>query len=346
MEQYTPEQISRIAAGIRSKIGHFPYREATYEHKLELMNSLKNGDAYELELDNLRELVGHYNIFKNEIFTILHKANWETSILASYYTDNAIVEAKFEKPKYGSISPKQAWEDDRVLVEVALMMKTKNLTLTSNNIREGMFFYNEGRSDGQIREISTMRPSWMMGCVEIILGDVKGKKWLDISAGWGDRLIAAIALGMEYTGYDPNTLLIEGHNNILKELSTDGVPRNIVYEPFETSTPKENYYDIVLTSPPYFTLELYSDQLTQSSARYPEAGQWVSNFLLKSLEVSLRSLKSGGYIAINIVNVGKIDIVPIMMVYMKDKSKFLGMFNLMNRGGYSVYQPVWVWQKP
>ena len=40
---------------------------------------------------------------------------------------------------------------------------------------------------------------------------------LDISAGWGDRLLACCSLGVEYTACDPNTALVDSYKNIIKK---------------------------------------------------------------------------------------------------------------------------------
>ena len=65
--------------------------------------------------------------------------------------------------------------------------------------------------------------------------DLAGYKWLDISAGWGDRLIAAISLDMEYLGYDPNVKLEPGHTAIIEKFGNKD-KQKICYEPFETAT--------------------------------------------------------------------------------------------------------------
>src|SRR5690606_7588780 len=47
--------------------------------------------------------------------------------------------------------------------------------------------------------------------------------WLDISAGWGDRLIASIVRGVRYVGVDPYVELHEGYKEIISTLA----PKNM-----------------------------------------------------------------------------------------------------------------------
>ena len=42
-------------------------------------------------------------------------------------------------------------------------------------------------------------------------------------------------------------------------------------------------FDFIFTSPPYFNTEIYTDDPTQSSSRYPEFNDWLENFLFKTL---------------------------------------------------------------
>ena len=59
-------------------------------------------------------------------------------------------------------------------------------------------------------------------------------------------------------------------------------------------------YDFIFTSPPYFDLEKYSDEPTQSYLRYPQYEEWVKGFLQPLIEKSYAYLKKGKYFAINV----------------------------------------------
>lgn len=73
---------------------------------------------------------------------------------------------------------------------------------------------------------------------------------------------------------------------------------NIIYE--DGSSVRDNLFDIIFTSPPYFNLETYGTEPTQSSIRYPEIALWRDSFLFATLKKVIQVLKSGGVLAINI----------------------------------------------
>ena len=64
-----------------------------------------------------------------------------------------------------------------------------------------------------------------------------------------------------------------------------------------------DYFDLVFTSPPYFNVERYGEDETQSWVRYKEIDAWNEHFLHKSLEKIIPTLKKGGKMAINIADV-------------------------------------------
>ena len=53
-------------------------------------------------------------------------------------------------------------------------------------------------------------------------------------------------------------------------------------------------YDMILTSPPYFNLEDYSDESTQSMKKYPTWEKWLTEWLDPIITMSLTCLKPGG----------------------------------------------------
>ena len=59
-------------------------------------------------------------------------------------------------------------------------------------------------------------------------------------------------------------------------------------------TPYENHFDMVFTSPPYFSVERYSYDDTQSWIRYKTIDDWNKNFL-HYIRKNMASIKKGGY---------------------------------------------------
>ena len=120
---------------------------------------------------------------------------------------------------------------------------------------------------------------------------------LDACAGWGGRMIGAKSaespsfagglrgelvspsLKVHYTGIDPCAKTYEVLRAIRDELGLTNV--TLVNKPAEVALQQSlGTYDIALTSPPYYNLELYSDEPTQSVSG-PNAGYqaWLNTFL-------------------------------------------------------------------
>lgn len=139
------------------------------------------------------------------------------------------------------------------------------------------------------------------------------KTVLDFSMGWGDRLAGFYAASTteHYVGLDPRK---ENHPiyNEQKEFYDNNLgwfetPKktNFYCSPAEDFdyTEYENYFDVVFTSPPYFSVERYSHDDTQSWVRYKNIDLWNEQFLHKTLGKIIPTVKKGGIIAINIADV-------------------------------------------
>jgi 16S rRNA G966 N2-methylase RsmD len=126
------------------------------------------------------------------------------------------------------------------------------------------------------------------------------QKVLDTSAGWGDRSIAAMAAGASYTGLDPNPVLHPYYARIKEVLkpSQDVKYVQCCAEDYLT----DELYDIMYVSPPYFTMEKYTNDPYQSIKKFPEYNQWLNGFLFPMLNNTIKHIRPGGHICINIIN--------------------------------------------
>ena len=136
---------------------------------------------------------------------------------------------------------------------------------------------------------------------------------LDFSAGWGDRLAGFYGseTGEYYLGIDPR----KENLPIYKEQAEFYDKHRTLFEvkkkyeflesPAEDVdfTKYKDTFDTVFTSPPYFSVERYSYDDTQSWVRYKTIDKWNEEFLQKTLEKLWVSIKSGGYLLVNIADV-------------------------------------------
>ena len=64
-----------------------------------------------------------------------------------------------------------------------------------------------------------------------------------------------------------------------------------------------NKVDLVFTSPPYYSEEMYAEDKDQSYLKYPNYKDWVEGYLHKTFSITYQSLKPNGYCLINISDV-------------------------------------------
>ena len=124
---------------------------------------------------------------------------------------------------------------------------------------------------------------------------------LDLSSGWGDRLLAALSLQNEikkYIGIDPNTNLLNGYNKMISDLSEE---KNInkfmlIQKPAENVdyVSLDSNIDIIFWSPPFFDQETYVKQVGQSIETFINYDDWEDNFLINVINISTNNLKLNG----------------------------------------------------
>ncbi|NGX43581.1 MAG: hypothetical protein K940chlam7_01879, partial [Chlamydiae bacterium] len=174
-------------------------------------------------------------------------------------------------------------------------------------------------------EFSEFNPIAVIGIITLLkekfgLDTTAGIHMLDTSAGWGGRLVGALAdqRVMSYTGFDPNTKMREAYSKlseIYSEQSTTAVrmfckpseelTRSDIEKDVDGSSGFSSQFDLLLTSPPYWNTEKYSNEPTQSWKRYPDLTDWTIDYLFQTLFKAASFLKIGGFAAINIADVRK-----------------------------------------
>ena len=200
------------------------------------------------------------------------------------------------------------------------------------------------------KECTSFRPSNLVAMIQMF----KATNVLDFSSGWGDRLIAAMATGVKYTGVDPNTVLHPKYNEMIEFFShatppIDKSKYTMVCSPFEDYKITDKY-DLVFTSPPYFDMEKYSDQDTQSIVKYRNVNSWFDNFLVVSVKKAASCLVEDGHMVIVISQDHKHDYVTRLIDYIHNRIhglKYLGVISYsFIKDNYPVSaQPMFVWKK-
>lgn len=186
-----------------------------------------------------------------------------------------------------------------------------------------------------------------------------GDTVLDFSAGYGGRLLGSLTLTRKYLGIDPSREQIEGCRKMLRSLALVSHGKATLYEArAEEFLPQwlPRSVDLILSSPPYYDTERYSEELTQSYVRYPNYRTWLQEFVEVVLANAHRVLKKQGYMVINAANVQQYavgdDILKLGIAIFRNRPLQLKMS--MPRqpaaradytGGAFRWEPVWIFQK-
>ena len=121
---------------------------------------------------------------------------------------------------------------------------------------------------------------------------------LDVSAGWGGRALAALSLGIPYRGIDANRHLEPAYRQMIHALEPNASPSRIHlhFQPAESVdfSAFRDTYDLVFTSPPYFTVEEYEGMPTYSTKE-----DFLRDFFLPVTLAAWKNLRRRGYMALN-----------------------------------------------
>lgn len=307
----------------------YPYYSSVYQIDKIKFNNLIDDFSYVLEneIDNSIIQKNRLKTYNNSYLFI--KENWELNEelnnLTDYFTEKCRIKCHFKK----CITPLEYWNRNKEkIIEECYEDKLKMRDYIYKNTR--------------------LCNNFRISVALTILNIFNAKKWLDISAGWGDRLIAAIIHNVDYYySTDPNPDLYPEYNKIidtfvnLRETDDLKISKDkfqILPDGFEDVTLPDFKFDLVFSSPPFYDLEIYSDSKKDSYHKYKNANKWYKNFLLYSVNKAVDALEIGGHLvlyidtkfACRLINDLKITYCGIIYYYYPDVLKF---------------RPLYVWKK-
>jgi len=200
------------------------------------------------------------------------------------------------------LSPMEIFNDDRLLrsaIERSLTIWPDRFGANASCLRRMLKSYPGAAS------VSNYRP--MIARAVITKYTPPRGRVLDFSAGYGGRLLGALAAGRHYLGIEPNRDHVSGFRRMMRALASAdfSLPQaRILNGRAERELPKlaGAGYDLVFSSPPFFNWEHYSHESSQSFKRYPQYELWQSQFLSPVVSESYRILKRKGYLVLNVSN--------------------------------------------
>jgi hypothetical protein len=196
---------------------------------------------------------------------------------------------RYEATKSDCPSLKRAWFDPTWVTKAVDFQVKQGDPLLPRNIFRAL--------KALIRTPSNFRPPVAKKLVETF--SPEGGLVLDPCAGYGGRAVGTLAAGRSYIGVDPHPKAKDAYKSLFGILGVS--PEALVFHnsPFEDIN-LDVQADLVLTSPPYFSAERYSDDPKQSWVRFPTWDLWVSKFLRTLIFKSFNNLKSEGRMLLNV----------------------------------------------
>jgi hypothetical protein len=124
----------------------------------------------------------------------------------------------------------------------------------------------------------------------------KPKSILDMTMGWGGRLVGACALDIpNYTGIDLNKDLIKPYAEMVDVLSNYSTTKiTLIFKDALKVDYSKIHYDLVLTSPPYYNIEQYSHQPRINK------DEWDETFYKPLVLKTWKHLQKGGHYCLNV----------------------------------------------
>lgn len=239
------------------------------------------------------------------------------------------------------------------------------LSRDKNNVKNVMKSLYENKTDVSYKKVASSIYKQTKMCsyfpINIVYGFIKhfgAKSMLDISTGWGDRLVAACLADVIYYGADPNTCNIPFYNQMI-ELFGDKNKQKFTTTGFEDLVITDTY-DLIFSSPPFFELEKYSEDKAQSHLKYTTSNVWVYDFLFVVIKKAWGHLKKGGHMCLYMNDYYKISYCEEMVnfcVKTLDSCKYLGVIGFIVAKAEKPedipeefwekfgVQPLWVFEK-
>jgi tRNA1(Val) A37 N6-methylase TrmN6 len=275
-----------------SSLETYPYRNKIYndEERKKIFQKLQN---MQLVRYNNEKPIYYHNIKLNNVdfmmngkynYLMYNPKDYKYYMLSDLFNDECRSQCKFGSHQ----SPYEYFIKNKDKIKYSLIKKRKDQTPI--NIREEIYH--------NVKECSIHNPL----IIKYFIEKYNAKKILDMSSGWGDRLLGSLLANVDlYLGVDPNKCLHSNYNNIinlLKPLTKNSKGEYILIDSGFEDIDLSNYsfFDLVYTSPPYFDYEKYSNDAKQSIFSVYNEDEWLDKFLYPSMIKLIKYLKYGGYL--------------------------------------------------
>jgi len=257
----------------------------TNEEKEKIANQIKNISMNQLERE-MNELI---NIGSNA-YTMSPRSRIGNNIV-DYFTFQQRLETKgkYNINFYEFIINIDEFKKKKFIQNMLIYYETvKNKNNTKNKFIVLKEVYNIC-----ISAINIIRPLVYME----IYSKYQPTRVLDFCAGWGGAAVAASALNIpHYIGIEININLKEPYEKMVEYLKTKSTSKiEIIFENALNIDYNKFYYDLVFTSPPYYFIQKYENNIEYSNK------QDMNELFYKPIFTKVyKGLQPGGYFIINV----------------------------------------------
>lgn len=287
---------------------------------------LNESDDKQIEIvDSIFKIYRGKNIFpikyfneegvRNEILKCRDKeVSFEGDVLNLNYNQGSAV-CRFIFPNLSGVECKQATDNspmskfmnDRKLkkaIDFCLRYKSSNCPITPSGLKDGIEMMG-GNVATNFKPMNA-KALYEKYCPE------NGVIY-DFASGFGGRMLGALSSkkNFRYIGVDPCTETYDNLNILGNEIEK-ATNRVNIFRVFKKGsedfrTKKESWADFSFSSPPYFTLEKYSDEETQCYIKFPTLDEWFEGYVKETIKNIHYMLKPNAFYAVNIAdfNIGK-----------------------------------------
>lgn len=267
---------------------------------------------------------------KKEILSVINKqVIFQGNILSIYYTNGSVLldylfpnihHVKYNKKSIPSIY-ERFFNDSNLYICLKTFLQKRNIySLRTAFFSKAKYLWNTATNYLPLRA----KAIYERYCP-------KNGIIYDYSAGFGGRMLGALSsnYNFKYIAVQPNS---ETYNNLLQlgKLIENITNRKESFKIYKTGSenfvPQEKI-DFAFSCPPFFDLEIYSDQKTQSIVKFPEYYDWLENYVRPTIKNCYSALKDNGLYAVDLMNYlknnKKIYLIQDWMKIAKEQGFFL-----------------------
>lgn len=200
--------------------------------------------------------------------------------------------------------------------DIEMKGKSFNQLWKANNLEKVLRWNRKSHSTPYLSELKrgiyfcyglTKNTMYRPQMAKMICDRYKPELVLDPCAGWGGRMLGTVASGAKYIAFEPNTITYQNLTKLAKYLKIEDQVTLICDDALKLENYDIPQVDLVLTSPPYYDIEVYSKESTQSINNYNTYDDWAEHFLKTLIHLCLGKLNSNGASCWNVGKVGNRD---------------------------------------